>query len=61
MVNPVKFTQDSGCLSRDEFLVIMEVYHVDLHGFLIVVYCTALLVWGISSHELIRINFTINF
>ena len=41
MVNPVKFTQDSGCLSRDEFLAIMEGYHVDLHSFLNVVYCTA--------------------
>ena len=31
MVNPVKFTRDSDCLARDEFLVISEGYHVDLH------------------------------
>ena len=31
VVNSVKFTRDSGCLARDEFLVISEGYHVDLH------------------------------
>ena len=31
MVNPNKFTRDSGCLARDEFLVISEGYRADLH------------------------------
>ena len=35
MVNPVKFTRDSGYLARDEFLVISEGYHM-------LTYCTAL-------------------
>ena len=43
MVKPVKFTRDSGCLARDEFLVISEGpgSYVDIHicNFL---YCWAL-------------------
>ena len=43
MVNPVKFTRDSGCLERDELLVIREGYHVDLYicSFFFVGHCTS--------------------
>ena len=34
MVNPVKFTRDSGCLARDEFLFISEGYYVDFNTYL---------------------------
>ena len=43
MVNPVKFTRDSGCLARDEFLVISEGDHIWMYIFLfffIVGHCT---------------------
>ena len=39
MVKPAKFTRDSGCLARDEFLVISGSY-VDVH-FVFVFYCWA--------------------
>ena len=35
MVKPVKFTQDSGCLARDEFLVISEGDHMLIYIFVI--------------------------
>ena len=46
MVKPVKFTRDSGCLARDEFLVISEGDHMMIYIFVIfyiwALYCTAL-------------------
>ena len=48
VVNPVKFTRDSGWLAcYDEFLVISEGYHVDLHicSFLIVGHCAHCTSW----------------
>ena len=33
MVKPVKFTRDSGCLARDEFLVISEGDHMLIYIF----------------------------
>lgn len=33
MVNLVSFTQDSGCLASDEFLVISEGYHMLIYIF----------------------------
>ena len=65
MVNPNKFTRDSGCLARDEFLVISEGYRADLHtcSFLLlgtVLHCISLC--GVfPGRELIRINFCITF
>ena len=50
------FTRDSGCLARDEFLVIREGYHM-----LIFLLLGTVLQWAISSRELIRINFRITF
>ena len=35
MVKPVKFTRDSGCLARDEFLVISEGDHILIYIFVI--------------------------
>ena len=35
MVKPVKFTRDSGCLARDEFLVISEGDHMVIYKFVI--------------------------
>ena len=66
MVKPVKFTRESGCLARDEFLVISEEDHMLTYIFVIdfiVGHCTTLhwLVWGICSRELSRINFGITF
>ena len=59
--NSVTFTRDSGCLARDEFLVISEGYHMLI--FFIVGHCTSLhqLEQAISSRELIRINFRVTF
>ena len=46
MVKPVKFTRDSGCLARDEFLVISEGDHrssyVDIHICIFLLLSTAL-------------------
>ena len=44
MVKPVKFTRDSGCLARDEFLVISEgdpmLRYIFVFFFFIVEHCT---------------------
>ena len=64
MVKPAKFTRDSGCLTPDEFLVISGPY-VDIHFVFLflflgtVMHCSSSC--GISSRELIRINFGITF
>ena len=34
MLRPVKFTQDSGCVARDEFLVIFKGDHVLIHVYI---------------------------
>ena len=64
--NPVTFSRDthSGCLARDEFLVIgkgITCWFTYLY-FFIVDHCTALhwLEWALSSRELIRISFCIS-
>ena len=54
--NPLTFTRDSGRLPRDEFLVIREGYHM-----LIFLLLGTVLRWAMSSRELIRINFRLNF
>ena len=38
MVKPVKFTRDSGCLARDEFLVISEGDHMVIHVYKFVIF-----------------------
>ena len=42
MVKPVKFTGDSDCLPRDEFLVISEGDHMLMYIFVFFFYCWAL-------------------
>ena len=34
MVKPVKFTRDSGCLARDEFLVIFKGDHILIYMYI---------------------------
>ena len=47
VVKPVKFTRDSGCLARDQFLVIFEGDHMLIYIFVIllllgtVLHCTS--------------------
>ena len=69
-MKPVKFRRDSGFLARDEFLVIfIKGDHIlmSMYIFAIVLllgtalHCTTWFVWGISSLELIRVNFSITF
>ena len=51
MVKPFKFTQNSGCLARDEYLVEGDHNYVDIHNYLdfyfyfCALYCTALISW----------------
>ena len=37
MVKPVKFTRDSGCLARDEFLVNFKVDHILIYMYIIAI------------------------
>ena len=57
-----QYSSYSGCLARDEFLVIREGYHMLFYIFAFFC-CSALhqLEWAISGRELIRINFRITF
>ena len=38
MVKPVKFTRDSGCLARDEFLVFSEGDHMLIYMYIFVIF-----------------------
>ena len=65
MAKPVKFTRGSGCLACDESLVNFKGHHTLTYILAIVLllgtvlHCTTWFVWGISSLELIRVNFSI--